>query len=135
MKSSGKGRGSAIDQDERPGDRVRQRYASAAAAVTTGSTGENAAVVAADCCGPAGCGAAAPVAEAEAGFGAELYNRDELDALPEDAVTASLGCGNTLAVADLREGDTVLDLGSGQASTCCCRPCPSDPRARPTGWT
>ena len=79
--------------------------------------------MAADCCGPAGCGAAAQVAEAEAGFGAELYSRDELDALPEDAVTASLGCGNPLAVADLREGDTVLDLGSGQASTCCCRPC------------
>ena len=114
MKSSGKGRGSAIDQDERAlRDQVRQRYASAAAAVTAGSTGENAAVVAADCCGPAGCGAPAQVAEAEAGFGAESYGRDELDALPEDAVTASLGCGNPLAVADLREGDTVLDLGSG----------------------
>jgi SAM-dependent methyltransferase len=42
-----------------------------------------------------------------------LYTEDELSGLPDDAVTASLGCGNPTAVAELREGDTVLDLGSG----------------------
>jgi SAM-dependent methyltransferase len=49
----------------------------------------------------------------ETGTGAELYSADEQDQLPGDAVAASLGCGNPLAVADLHEGDTVLDLGSG----------------------
>ena len=37
----------------------------------------------------------------------------ERAALPDEAVLASLGCGNPLAVAELREGETVLDLGSG----------------------
>jgi arsenite methyltransferase len=91
-------------------DRVRRRYAAAAAAVTAGAKTDNAEVVAADCCGPGGCG---PTAEAEPGFGSELYTDAELGDLPPDAVTASLGCGNPLAVADLREGDVVLDLGSG----------------------
>jgi SAM-dependent methyltransferase len=91
-------------------DRVRERYAAAAVAVTETSTDiTNAGLVAADCCGPNACG----VATAEDGFGAELYSRAELDALPNDAVSASLGCGNPLAVAELREGETVLDLGSG----------------------
>ena len=42
-----------------------------------------------------------------------LYGEGETDGLPEEAVLASLGCGNPLAVADLREGERVLDLGSG----------------------
>jgi SAM-dependent methyltransferase len=90
-------------------DQVRQRYAWAAIAVSD-STLDNADLVAADCCGPTGCG---PAAQAEEGFGAELYGPGELDTLPGDAVTASLGCGNPLAVAELRGGETVLDLGSG----------------------
>jgi SAM-dependent methyltransferase len=47
------------------------------------------------------------------GFGAQLYGGDDRAALPAEAVAASLGCGNPLAVADLHEGETVLDLGSG----------------------
>jgi arsenite methyltransferase len=47
------------------------------------------------------------------GFGADLYAGADRDALPAEAVAASLGCGNPLAVADLHEGETVLDLGSG----------------------
>ncbi|MGH9118951.1 MAG: arsenite methyltransferase [Acidimicrobiales bacterium] len=90
-------------------DRVRDRYAAAAVAVTTGRM-DNGDVVGGDACGPIGCGA---TATAEPGFGAERYNPAELDALPADAVAASLGCGNPLAVADLREGEIVLDLGSG----------------------
>ena len=46
-------------------------------------------------------------------FGAGLYDDDDRDALPDAAVLASLGCGNPTAVADLHEGETVLDLGSG----------------------
>jgi SAM-dependent methyltransferase len=46
-------------------------------------------------------------------FGEALYAAEELEELPEAAGLASLGCGNPTAVADLREGETVLDLGSG----------------------
>jgi len=43
----------------------------------------------------------------------DLYNASETGALPENAVLASLGCGNPTALVELREGETVLDLGSG----------------------
>lgn len=76
---------------------VRKRYAEAATGVT--STGEI-------CCGDEG------VAVSE-GFGAGLYGDDEHSELPAEAVAASLGCGNPTAVAELRAGETVLDLGSG----------------------
>jgi arsenite methyltransferase len=51
--------------------------------------------------------------EGASSFGPELYDTAERGALPEAAVQASLGCGNPTAVAELREGETVLDLGSG----------------------
>ena len=47
------------------------------------------------------------------GISANLYADDETESLPEEAVLASLGCGNPTALAELREGETVLDLGSG----------------------
>jgi arsenite methyltransferase len=47
------------------------------------------------------------------GISANLYAADETKGLPQDAVTASLGCGNPTALAELKEGETVLDLGSG----------------------
>lgn len=76
-------------------EQVRQRYAEAARSVVgQGSTG---------CCS---------VGE-EGVFGGGLYSNTERDSLPSDAVTASLGCGNPVAVADLRPGERVLDLGSG----------------------
>jgi SAM-dependent methyltransferase len=56
------------------------------------------------CCGSSTKGAAAAFAG---------YSAEELTALPEDAVTNSFGCGNPLAMAAVRQGDTVLDLGSG----------------------
>ena len=93
-------------------EQVRARYAAAATRVTSGQG---------DCgCGqPAGCGCdsgccggAAATAE-EPGFGAELYAALDRDQLPDTAVLASLGCGNPTAVAELHEGETVLDLGSG----------------------
>ena len=51
--------------------------------------------------------------EAVGGFSANLYREGETEGLPEEAVLASLGCGNPIAVADLHEGERVLDLGSG----------------------
>jgi len=93
-------------------ERVRARYAEAARAVLEPEAG-----IAASCCGsPAtdsGCGAGSAAAEAVGGFSELLYREGETDGLPEEAVLASLGCGNPIAVADLHEGETVLDLGSG----------------------
>jgi SAM-dependent methyltransferase len=82
---------------------VRDRYAAAATAVTTGRP--------ASCCGTSdGTVQAIKVVDR---FGSGLYAGEERDALPAEAVAASLGCGNPLAVADLHAGETVLDLGSG----------------------
>jgi arsenite methyltransferase len=79
-------------------DRVRARYAQAATTVVSG--------------GIPTCGESCAGAD-EAGTGAELYSAAEQDEVPGGAVTASLGCGNPLAVAELQSGETVLDLGSG----------------------
>ncbi len=90
-------------------NRVRARYAAAAEYVTTeqgGSCGDG-------CCGAAGNDALADGDAESAGSGAGAYSGAEHDVLPAQAVQASLGCGNPLAVADLNEGETVLDLGSG----------------------
>jgi arsenite methyltransferase len=90
-------------------EEVRSRYAAAARAVLGPEAG-----VAASCCGGSAadscCGTAA---EAVGGFSEGLYREGETDGLPEEAVLASLGCGNPIAVADLHEGERVLDLGSG----------------------
>ena len=60
-----------------------------------------------------GCGEGGCCAPGEEVFGSALYADLAPGELPESAVLASLGCGNPAAVADLREGETVLDLGSG----------------------
>lgn len=85
-------------------DQVRQRYAAAASAVSTGTV--------ASCCGIDTSGTVYDIEIGE-GFGCQLYGPAERDQLPPDTVTASLGCGDPLAVADLHDGDKVLDLGSG----------------------
>ena len=51
--------------------------------------------------------------EGSCGISANLYAGDETGSVPEEAVLASLGCGNPTALAELKEGETVLDLGSG----------------------
>jgi SAM-dependent methyltransferase len=80
---------------------VREHYAAAATRVTAeGKTG---------CCGPSCCGSEA--AEQDP-ISANLYG-DEVAGLPEDAIVASLGCGNPTALATLQPGEVVLDLGSG----------------------
>jgi len=63
-----------------------------------------------------GCGSGACCADGDsdaAKFGEALYDAEQRSELPDAAVLASLGCGNPTAFADLREGDIVLDLGSG----------------------
>jgi SAM-dependent methyltransferase len=79
-------------------EQVRTRYAAAASAVR-GSAGQ------ASCC--------PTPAETDDRFGSALYTQLNRDDLPVAAVAASLGCGNPTAVADLRPGERVLDLGSG----------------------
>ena len=83
-------------------ERVRARYAGLAELAASGAT----CGCGAGCCGPA-------EGERQAGVDVELYPAEDRHALPETAVLASLGCGNPTAVAELREGETVLDLGSG----------------------
>ena len=81
-------------------EEVRRTYAAAALRVE----GENSG----GCCG-GGCGCG----DTDATFGSGLYGATEQGEVPEAALLASLGCGNPTAVAELREGETVLDLGSG----------------------
>lgn len=80
-------------------ERVRDRYAQAALRVQAGD----------GCCASSCC---SPTGEADA-VTSNLYSEGQTDLLPEEAVLASLGCGNPTALIDLREGETVLDLGSG----------------------
>jgi arsenite methyltransferase len=101
-------------------EQVRVRYAAAATRVS--EAGDNLTVLATDgCCGAGeesgGCCNAASCApesvHVDAGFGAGLYDAEQRSALPAEAIAASLGCGNPLAVAELHTGERVLDLGSG----------------------
>ena len=80
-------------------EQVRERYAEAARQVDgSGST----------------CGSGSCCADGSPGdFGEALYSAEQRGELPDTAVLASLGCGNPTAVAELHEGETVLDLGSG----------------------
>ncbi len=103
----GHGGGCGCDADTTPDtpadirDQVRERYAAAATQVTMTDPG-------AGCCAPSdtfdGGGEV---------FGAALYALGDREQLPDTATLASLGCGNPTAVAELHEGETVLDLGSG----------------------
>jgi arsenite methyltransferase len=83
-------------------DLVRERYAQAARGFADGS-GCGCDCDSIGCCGD----------EPTTLFGKGLYDPDARTAVPDGAASASLGCGNPVAVADLHEGETVLDLGSG----------------------
>jgi arsenite methyltransferase len=85
-------------------EEVRRRYAEAALAAGTGGCG---CTDDEGCCGNVACDGT------DGGFGEALYDAEQRGELPEAAALASLGCGNPTAVAELREGETVLDLGSG----------------------
>jgi arsenite methyltransferase len=100
-----------VTENETIREAVRERYAAAAESVGEGRVA---------CCGPSeaaggscGCGTDVPDACGGETFGSELYTIDDRSDLPDAAKLASLGCGNPTAVADLNEGETVLDLGSG----------------------
>jgi SAM-dependent methyltransferase len=115
---------------------VRDRYAEAAIAAGTARTISDIVhaapeATAATCCDDGCCGTASTAqagtqalaaepccgdgccADASATYGLELYDAAEREGLPSAALLASLGCGNPIAVAELRDGETVLDLGSG----------------------
>ncbi len=79
---------------------VREKYGQAARRASEGA--------ASSCCGAAvSCGSGSdPITR-------DLYDQGETDGLPSSALLASLGCGNPTALAELHEGETVLDLGSG----------------------
>src|SRR5437660_11881954 len=78
---------------------VKEKYGQAALRVQSGGS---------SCCGaaPSGIGQCDPITS-------NLYDVSQTQAIPEDAVRASLGCGNPTALAQLNPGETVLDLGSG----------------------
>jgi arsenite methyltransferase len=116
-------------------EHVRDRYAEAARAATSASTKQEAAagsVALSGCCGPAvasgeagidgsvlsashasGCCDTGCCSDTSGTYGLELYDAATREGIPDAALLASLGCGNPVAVAELREGETVLDLGSG----------------------
>ena len=104
-------------------EQVRARYAQAATAVTTGTRNADLLVEetsVSSCCSSTsateGSNEAADdsyCAPTERSFGAGLYDEATAAGLPLEAVEASLGCGNPTAVAELHEGERVLDLGSG----------------------
>src|SRR5574338_695243 len=78
---------------------VREKYGEAALRVLAGNKSS--------CCGgSASCGSPDPITS-------DLYGAAETAVLPESAVLASLGCGNPTALTELKEGEVVLDLGSG----------------------
>src|SRR4029077_7536826 len=79
---------------------VKEKYGAAARRVTTGEGSS--------CCGASACCGAEidPITR-------DLYESSQTSVVPEEAVKASLGCGNPTALAQLGEGEVVLDLGSG----------------------
>src|SRR3979409_2090340 len=79
---------------------VKERYGAAARRVTTGE-------------GSSCCGASASCGTDIDPITRDLYEASQTSAIPEEAVKASLGCGNPTALAELKPGETVLDLGSG----------------------
>jgi arsenite methyltransferase len=114
---------------------VRDRYAEAAVAASAASTKQGAGsklAALSDCCGPSvsageaaidgskldaahasGCCSDGCCSDVSGTYGLELYDAASREGIPDAALLASLGCGNPVAVAELREGETVLDLGSG----------------------
>lgn len=102
--------GGAMKNIEEIRDTVQARYATVARRVADGAT-------AASCCTPeaksGSSGCCGPTGETWDPITAELYEAGQAAGIPAQALLASLGCGNPTALADLRAGETVLDLGSG----------------------
>jgi arsenite methyltransferase len=83
---------------------VKEKYGQIAQRVADGET-------AASCCGSSGC--CGTTTDAWDPITSDLYDDGQKSGVPAEALLASLGCGNPTALAQLKEGDTVLDLGSG----------------------
>ncbi len=83
---------------------VKEKYGEAARRVREGETTGG-------CCGSSGC--CGSTTEAWDPITADLYDEKQKAGIPAEALLASLGCGNPTALAQLNEGETVLDLGSG----------------------
>jgi arsenite methyltransferase len=83
---------------------VRKQYGDAALRVSTGETSGS-------CCGTSAC--CGSTTETWDPITADLYDEKQKAGIPAEALLASLGCGNPTALAELQEGETVLDLGSG----------------------
>jgi len=84
---------------------VREKYGQAAERVASGEG------LPADCCAESGCCGSSSASQDP--ITSDLYGREDATAVPEQALRASLGCGNPTALAELKEGEVVLDLGSG----------------------
>ena len=106
---------SSTTEDTTITERVRERYAQAANRVLQAG-GESGccstSTLATGCCSIASASISTSISN-DTAVSADLYTGEEIASLPEEAVLASLGCGNPTALIDLREGETVLDLGSG----------------------
>jgi SAM-dependent methyltransferase len=85
---------------------VKERYGAAARRVATGED------LPADCCSTTSCCGGSAAASCDP-ITSNLYGENEAGQIPEQALKASLGCGNPTALATLHPGETVLDLGSG----------------------
>jgi SAM-dependent methyltransferase len=83
---------------------VKEKYGQAALRVSEGNT-------AASCCGSSAC--CGETTESWDPITSNLYEEGQTAGIPAEALLASLGCGNPTALAELKEGETVLDLGSG----------------------
>ena len=118
-----------VQKDEKIKGAVRQHYGEIARRFVDEPAPRTEKVSRASCCGPAetrvaetaqsSCCGPAPAAEVPAGTdAARLYPVEELAGLPDTVTDASLGCGNPLAIAELKPGEVVLDLGSGGGIDC-----------------
>lgn len=117
--------GDVVTEEEIKGA-VRQTYGEIARRFVDEPAAQPAPQKRQSCCGPAEVQAARPVQSSCCGpaksvedtAAARLYPVEELAALPESVTDASLGCGNPLAIAELKPGEVVLDLGSGGGIDC-----------------
>jgi arsenite methyltransferase len=107
---------------------VQDKYGEAARRVRAGAG------LPADCCSKTSCCEGAASSSCDP-ITSDLYGEGQKNGVPEKAFLASLGCGNPTALAELKPGEIVLDLGSAAGSTCCSRRSARAPQARPTGST